>query len=236
MAVCTHSLRLLLQNGFFLTRRDAEILKLTPLKLSGVPPPMAHNELELDSNIIDVSFSKSNSRLAILMKDSFSVFRWSTKTRPVPLPILESTYPLPNGAESRPRQIAFLNENEVYILRDQRPNKARIERTILDKNLTDVTYESTEFEQLYSIFSTLGHEELYMSHTVHPGNTISYSSIAPSPAGGFEITAWDKSPTANTYWAGVVRISDEKVLVIRTSNIVLKKKKKKKKPANTLIL
>ena len=90
-----------------------ETLKLTPLRMAGVPPPMAHNELALESNAIDVAFSKSGSRIAVLMNNKLSIYLWSLKSRPVPIPIIESSYPLSDDPASRPRQIAFLDENEV---------------------------------------------------------------------------------------------------------------------------
>ena len=173
---------------------------------------MAHSELELDSNIIDVAFSKSNSRLAILTRDRYTVFKWATTTRPIPSPTLESTYPLPEAAESRPTRIALLNEDRVYILRhDRRSNRTRIQQTLLDKHLTDTVYESAENEQVYSIFPSLGHEELWMSRTMRPGTIISYATIISSPAGNSNVTAWEKSPAINTYWAKAVQIFDEKV-------------------------
>lgn len=172
---------------------------------------MAHSELELDSNIVDVAFSKSNARLAVLMKDRFSVFLWSTKNRPVPAPILESSYPLPEIPESRPRQISLLNENEVYILKDSGPNNTQIERTTLDTRVTNVVYQSKESEQLYSILPSVGHEELWFSHTLQPGEIISYASATPAAADELSTATWDESPAVDTYYAKAVRISDDEV-------------------------
>ncbi|OJJ41142.1 hypothetical protein ASPWEDRAFT_247455 [Aspergillus wentii DTO 134E9] len=194
---------------------DGKTLKLTPLRLSGVPPPMAHNELALDSNAIDVAFSKSGSRIAVLMKDHFSVFLWSLKSKPVACPILESSYPL--SPDSRPRQIAFLNENEVYVLKTGPLNNAQIEHTALESRLSKIAYEATDSEQLFTLFPTLGHESLWFSHVSQPGRPISYSSITLKSPDELEVSPWVLSPTVDTYWARAAQISeDEHVLISMT--------------------
>lgn len=172
---------------------------------------MAHHELKLNSNAIDVAFSKSNSRFAVLMKDHFSVFLWPIKNKLVQPPVLESSHQLPEAPESRPRQIAFLNENEVYILRDNGPNNTQIECTALETRSTKIVHKSGESEQLYSIFTAVGHVGLWFSHTLHPGMIISYSSITSSSSHKSEITAWNESAAINIYWAKAVQIPDEKV-------------------------
>ncbi|OQE21086.1 hypothetical protein PENSTE_c012G01680 [Penicillium steckii] len=193
---------------------DGKNLKLTPLRLAGVPPPMAHNELKLDSNAIDVAFSKSGTRIAVLTQDSFAVFLWSLKTRPVPVPILESSYPLSNASTSRPRQIAFINENEVYVLRESSPNSTVIEKTLLETRATEAVYEAigTRFS---SISPGIGHDSLWVSHKASKGCT--YTSISTGPDGTSEANPWYESPSVDTPWARAVSISeDEKILISMT--------------------
>lgn len=190
---------------------DGKNLKLTPLRLAGVPPPMAHNELKLDSNVIDVAFSKSGTRMAVLMDKSFSVFLWSLKSRPVPVPILESSYPLPDAPTGRPRQIAFLNETEVYLLKASTPGISHIERTTLETRETQVVYQAQEFEELYSIFAGVGHSALWFSHVQQPGLPASYSTIDFVAGNDAQATIWSESPTFETHWARAVSISDDEV-------------------------
>jgi elongator complex protein 1 len=190
---------------------DGKTLKLTPLRLAGVPPPMAHNELQLDSNVIDVAFSKSGTRMAVLMDKRFSIFLWSLKSRPVPVPIMESSYPLPDSPYSRPRQIVFLNETEVYILKDSAPGISHIERTTLETRETQVVYQAKAFEELYSIFAGVGHSALWISHAQQPGLPASYSTIDFVTGGEVEATLWSESPTVETHWARAVSISDDEV-------------------------
>ncbi|KAE8353910.1 IKI3 family-domain-containing protein [Aspergillus coremiiformis] len=193
---------------------DGKFLKLTPLRLSGVPPPMAHNEFTLDSNIIDVAFSKSGTRIAVLMKDHFSIFMWSLKTRPVVSPILESSYPLSDALDSMPRQIAFINENEVYILKSCGPNNTNIERTTLETRTTEIVYQAAESEQLISLFSTLNHEALWISRIKQHGQPVAYSTISILSPEGFEEIPYTQSPSVDTYWAKAVQLSEDEHLLI----------------------
>ena len=172
---------------------------------------MAHNELDLDSNAIDVAFSKSGARIAVLMKDHFSVFAWPLKTRPVSGPVLESSYPLSDAPDSRPRQIAFLNETEVYILKDAYPNNTHIERTTLETRITKLAYQAADSEQLLSIFPSLGHETLWLSHLHQPGQHTSYSNIKQASPDEFQLSPWTQCPLVDTYWAKAVQVSEDNV-------------------------
>lgn len=192
-----------------------ETLKLTPLRLAGVPPPMAHNELTLDSNVVDVAFSKTGTRIAVLMDKSFSIFLWSLKSRPVPVPILESSYPLSDAPGSRPRQIAFLDDNDVYVLKDSGPNVSHIERTTLETRSSKVIYEAGASEQLSSIFAGIGHQSLWFSHAREAGHPVTYSSIDFAEDQEFSISPWTESPSADTHWARAVSISDEEVSLLK---------------------
>lgn len=178
---------------------------------------MAHNEPVLDSNVIDVAFSKSGTRIAVLMNDRFSVFLWALKNRPVPIPILESSYPLLDAPDSRPRQIAFLNETEVYVLKNGGPNNSQVELTTLETRVTKIVHQAADSEQLFSIFPSLGHETLWLSHVTQHGQPISYSNIEPLAADEFQVIPWAQCPTVDTYWAKAVQVSeDNHVLVSMT--------------------
>ncbi|KAF7114330.1 hypothetical protein CNMCM5793_008282 [Aspergillus hiratsukae] len=194
-----------------------ENLKLTPLRLSGVPPPMAHNDVPVDSNIVDVAFSKSGTRIAVLTRDFFSIYMWSLQTRPVPSPILESSHTLPDTVHNRPRQIAFLNENEVYILRNSGPNSARIERTTLETRSTTTVYQAADSEQLLTMVTALGHEALWFSHVRQTGRPIAYSILKAFSEDDVVVDSWDESPAVDTHWAGAVHLSDDERILISLS-------------------
>jgi elongator complex protein 1 len=173
---------------------------------------MAHNDVPVDSNVVDVAFSKSGTRIAVLMRDCFSIYMWSLKTRPVPSPILESSHPLPDNVDNRPRQIAFLNENEVYILRNSGPNSACIQRTTLETRSTTTVYQTTDSEQIITIFPTVGHEALWLSHVRQPGRPIAHSILKAFSEEDVQVDSWDQSPAVDTHWARAVHLSDDEVL------------------------
>lgn len=189
---------------------DGRILKLTPLRLSGVPPPMAHCEINVDSNIVDVAFSHSGARIAVLTTDSFSIFSWSMKTRPVPSPLLESSHPLPQTPNSRPRQIAFLHDSEVFVLIHNGPD-CRIERMRLDTRESSVPYVISAEEQIQSIFPNIQHDKLWISKSsLKPkGTTYLQGGLH---AEELEISAFDTAPTVEAQWASSTCISDDQVL------------------------
>lgn len=201
---------------------DGKTLNLTPLRLAGVPPPMAHNELPLDSNVIDVAFSKSGTRIAVLMENSFAVFIWSLKSRPVPAPIIESSYPLSESPSRRPRQIAFIDENEVYVLKDSGPDTDHIERTTLETRESRVVYRSADAEQISSIFPGIGHQALWFSHALRPDRPVTYSSIDFITEEDVNIAAWGESPSVDTRWARAVSISDDEVCLSSTISFFAK--------------
>lgn len=173
---------------------------------------MAHNELKLDSNVVDVAFSKSGHRIAVLMQSSFSIFLWSLKSRPVPMPILESSYPISDTADSRPRQIAFVDDNEVYVLKDSAPNTSHIERTSLETRETRTVYQASDSEQLSSMFAGIGDRALWFSHAHQPNHPVTYSSIELIE-GGEIVTPWAEGPSVDTHWAKAVTISDTEVML-----------------------
>lgn len=172
---------------------------------------MAHNELAVESNIIDVAFSKSGAKIAILMRDSISIYSWQVKRRPVASPHLEITFPMLEPLRFRPTQIAFLGEENVFVLRNSRAGQGHIEITNLETTSTAVFYEAAETEQLLSIFTDTGHERIWFSHALQTRLPVKYSSIERLSGVDFQINAWEDGPEVDTFWATAVRNSEDKV-------------------------
>jgi len=55
-----------------------ENLKLTPLRISNVPPPMSANTLQLSSPAIHVSFDTTGQYFAVLRDGYVDIARWNT--------------------------------------------------------------------------------------------------------------------------------------------------------------
>ncbi|GAM82828.1 hypothetical protein ANO11243_008140 [Dothideomycetidae sp. 11243] len=97
---------------------DGSALKLTPLRLANVPPPMALLDLELASSAIDVCSSQDGTRVAVLHSDSIATYELQilgaepvAATSISKLPLNTSTMP-----SSYPRQIAMDASNNAYVL------------------------------------------------------------------------------------------------------------------------
>ena len=58
---------------------DGSTLKLTPMRLANIPPPMALHELALPQNAIDIAITVASgvTFLGILMEDSVSLYEWN---------------------------------------------------------------------------------------------------------------------------------------------------------------
>lgn len=171
---------------------------------------MAHCEVNVDSNIVDVAFSHSGARIAILTQDSLSVFAWSVKTRPLPAPLLESSHPLSQTPGYLPRQVAFLGESEVYVLSHFGPSECRIERTMLETRETTLAYTTSEGERIHSIFSNLEHDSLWFSKSSETSRATTYSNLTLVDGNSLEMP-FEKSPSVDTHWASSIRISGDQV-------------------------
>jgi elongator complex protein 1 len=154
----------------------------------------------MDSNIIDASFSRSGSRIAVLTRTNFFVFSWSLKERPVPAPLLESSHPLSEASFSRPRQITFLQDNEIIVLNHVNPHQRQIERTKLETRITETIYCATTNVQLYSIFPNITHDTLWLASRSNRGPTI-YSTVAINESNNLQVTTWNDGPAVETHWA-----------------------------------
>ncbi|KAI9843896.1 MAG: hypothetical protein M1837_006050 [Sclerophora amabilis] len=96
---------------------DGRGLKLTPLRRANVPPPMALHEVFGDSNIVEVAFSQSGSRVAILHQTSFCIYSWDPKSTSSPKQIQYHDLDFPSPHEKpQTQQICFLRDSEVFVL------------------------------------------------------------------------------------------------------------------------
>ncbi|KAF2025124.1 IkappaB kinase complex, IKAP component [Setomelanomma holmii] len=95
---------------------DGLSLKITPLRLANVPPPMALHTLSLERKAIDVAVSKSGSRLVVLSERDLATYALDFDKRPIPKPQLLWRCAI---AESRcPRHVAFVGDDQIYVLTD----------------------------------------------------------------------------------------------------------------------
>ncbi|KAF2742448.1 elongator complex protein 1 [Sporormia fimetaria CBS 119925] len=95
---------------------DGKCLKLTPLRIANVPPPMAFKQLTLESAPVDVAISEYGNKIAVLSDSGLYVYGTDLTKRPVPMPSL-----LWHNHEFRghePRHVAFRGHETVYVVTD----------------------------------------------------------------------------------------------------------------------
>ena len=106
---------------------DGKILKVTPLGLANVPPPMALREIALESNILDVEVIRKTYdlvHLEMLVRGEIHTYSWQPSTDPRKLPTsinvvavsddklyLERSLPTIAGNENTDTQISFQLSN-----------------------------------------------------------------------------------------------------------------------------
>lgn len=92
------------------------MLRVTPLRWANVPPPMALHEVDLPNVVRDCAVNISNSKLAVLLKSSTSVFDISQTSTSDPEPKLASRLPLPKNLDLFPLQVSFSKRDDVWVL------------------------------------------------------------------------------------------------------------------------
>ncbi|EOA92129.1 putative elongator complex protein 1 [Exserohilum turcicum] len=95
---------------------DGLVLKLTPLRIANVPPPMAFQSLTLESKTIDVALSKSGTHLAVLSHHGLSVYTLDLNKRPVPKPV--SLWKSDAIKDHSPRHVTFIGDDQIFVLTD----------------------------------------------------------------------------------------------------------------------
>ncbi|KLJ10002.1 elongator complex protein 1 [Blastomyces silverae] len=195
---------------------DGRSLKLTPLKLSNVPPPMAACDILLESNAIDVAFSKSSTQFAVLTMAGIYLYSWDIKVAPVADPELKATYPILNSS-SRPRRITFLEEKEIYVLSQHGNSQENVEKTDIDTKETTIVYQSNDSSILSSIFPNLQQNSLWICQEGLNRKAGSYIKLSPNGANGLFAEIPHESPSQETCWAYATELSDGEEILFSLS-------------------
>lgn len=95
---------------------DGRTLKLTPLRVANVPPPMALHEVELTDNAVDVAINSDNSRIAVLHEASVSIYECKDKASMSSEPFLKTHFALPTCTSQMAKQICVNGLEDVFVL------------------------------------------------------------------------------------------------------------------------
>ncbi|RAR02984.1 elongator complex protein 1 [Stemphylium lycopersici] len=95
---------------------DGLTLKLTPLRIANVPPPMSLHTLALESKAVDVALSKSGNRMAVLSDKGLSVYALDLDKRPIPKPAF--LWKSDAIKDHSPRHVTFIGDDQIFALTD----------------------------------------------------------------------------------------------------------------------
>ena len=128
-------------------------LKLTPLRVANVPPPMAFSEVELQANAIDVAISRSATLVAVLHHQSISLYKCDFAAKRKALPEFVKSFTV---STTTSRQIAFLGDNQIALLSTEANSEADVIYSIDIGNET-VSDPYDAASKVASIFSRADH-------------------------------------------------------------------------------
>ncbi|KAL3427673.1 elongator complex protein (IKI3 family protein) [Phlyctema vagabunda] len=101
---------------------DGQSTKVTPFRAANIPPPMALHEIDIQSNVIDVSFSWDASLIAILHQQGISVYEWnpnSASSSPLKL-TGRVTFGKDSADHQNYQQVSFTGKDQVLTLQRQK--------------------------------------------------------------------------------------------------------------------
>ncbi|KAH7357661.1 elongator complex protein 1 [Pyrenochaeta sp. MPI-SDFR-AT-0127] len=96
---------------------DGLSLKLTPLRIANVPPPMSLHTLLLEQKPIDIALSMSGTRLAVLSEHDLALYALDMDKRPIPKPSI--IWRSNMFKDHYPRQLTFIGDDQIYVVTDK---------------------------------------------------------------------------------------------------------------------
>ncbi len=170
-----------------------EILKLTPLRLANIPPPMAFHEISLNENALDVSVTVASPKdpvasVAVLHHDRVSFYEWPLAAKPSTLPFLKWSTKITSGEESRTfmlQQVVFDAEKSLTILASTADRSEIRTLDILSGTIVDTSFfPGLRFDGLIGQGATTngGVSRLLKGNAVVSKGGLDVALILPFPA------------------------------------------------------
>ena len=197
----------LISNQKAIADGSTDVLKLTPLRLANVPPPMALHELSLPHKALDVSVSHGSLsahslRIAVLHAESLSIYDWDpTAKHPTP-PTVTCQIPIScPPSTTRNQQISFIGEDRVAVLQSHTQGSMLQEVSVDSQGLCRLE-EATAYKairRISNITSDLGRDDLcilletnqvMILRAPNSGILLSDDTVTISVAKGMVSTPW----------------------------------------------
>jgi len=175
-------------------------LKLTPLRLANVPPPMALHEIELENGAADVTVNLSNTRVAVLHSTCVTILKYEPNASATSDPIIERTEVLPISDFIVARQICYQGDDKLLVLMT---NLLTSDNLIYDCSTQQESQVPDGIEVL-QLSPSLDHETLHLT----TASTVQQVDSLENVEGYLELaTLTELSATAT--WTEVVHCGDE---------------------------
>lgn len=170
-----------------------EIVKLTPLRLANIPPPMAFHEISLHENALDVSATVANPKdpvasLAVLHHDRVSFYEWPLAAKPSTPPFLKWSTRITSGEKSRTfmlQQVVFDAEKSLTVLASTADRSEILTLDILSGTIVDTSiFPDIRFDGLIGQGATTngGVSRLLKGNVVVSKGGLDVALILPFPA------------------------------------------------------
>ena len=170
---------------------------------------MALYEISLDYNVVDVAFSTSGANIAVLTTSGFALYTWELRGSALE-PKFGFFHSFSQPTE-RARQIAFLDEDDVYVLKQNEFGQDKIDRINVSTKEENTVFVPEMFDCISSIFSDLRQSTLWIAMNAHNSKARSYFYISNESPESPSVIPWADSPTNDTCWANVIKLKDGNV-------------------------
>lgn len=154
---------------------DGRKLKITPLRIANVPPPMAFDEVDLPENALDISIREDGKEIAILHQASISILECDYSSKPPKMARMEDTVRITLDDGDQPLSILLPNGRTLY----RRTDHDRIQHLPADDGVsnanaipeiryslpdsTETTWSSASGDRLTFILKSGGTLEIHNS-------------------------------------------------------------------------
>lgn len=197
---------------------DGRILKLTPLRLVNVAPPMCQSEVVVDEAIVDVAFNSTGSQFAVLTQSAVHVFDWDLSTKPVSTPTPSYTAELSPREEARARQIVFCGE-KILALRQILDQGSLIEQYIASDQVFSPAHRTIEPAYIATLATDVTSETVWFCEKGSAGSKICHFKPNDDSSPHYELQIADSvTSSTETPWFKAVSCENGEVSCILSSN------------------
>ncbi|KAH7061357.1 IKI3 family protein [Macrophomina phaseolina] len=187
---------------------DGRTLKVTPLRLANVPPPMALHEVQLESNAVDVAVNSSSTLIAVLNDSEVCVYRYEVSNKSAHDPVFDTRHAF-GDPSAKPRQIAFRGDSEICVLLDSEDTgEGLVYHKVLGQS--EFTIFPLDHPRIHTIFASVDYSKLCIHDDAGAVSTISADVNDVQSA----LCRFPVKPS----WAEVVSRKDEEIAFGLTAN------------------